>query len=134
VLEETIGELDAPELESVLAPGTELRAELIAEIERVIASAEWKWYVEGEHHRELPFLHLAGAHDWRIGAFDLYRPEGWVIDFKTHQIGSERVHKSAEDYRLQMNLYRAAAAVRSSARTQLHFTHCNAVVELSDEP
>ncbi|MGH7467641.1 MAG: 3'-5' exonuclease [Longimicrobiales bacterium] len=74
VLEETIGELDAPELEFVLAPGTELRSELLAEIDCVLASAEWKWYVEGENHRELPFLHLKAEREWRTGAFDLFRP------------------------------------------------------------
>jgi hypothetical protein len=130
VLEETIGELDTPELEFVLAPGSEQRAELLAEIERVLATEEWSWYVRDEHHRELPFLHLAGPREWRIGAFDLFRPDGWVIDFKTHQISAQATRKKAEEYRLQMELYRAAAAVCLPVRTQLHFTHCNIVVEI----
>ncbi|HSL70563.1 MAG TPA: 3'-5' exonuclease, partial [Longimicrobiales bacterium] len=131
VLEETIGELDAPELEFVLAPGTEQRAELEAEIERVITGAEWNWYVKGEHYRELPFLHLAAPREWRIGAFDLYRPDGWIVDFKTHQLTADRTARAAEDYRLQMRIYRDAASIAVVVRTRLHFTHSNSVIDLS---
>lgn len=57
-----------------MAAGTRYREALESEIERVVQSEEWEWYTKGEHHRELPFVHLAGPRDWRIGAFDLYRP------------------------------------------------------------
>jgi len=130
ILEETIGELDAPELEIVLAPGSQYRAELEAEIERVIASAEWAWYIRDEHYRELPFLHLAGPRDWRTGFFDLYRPDGWIIDFKTHQVAGDAVMRVAESYRIQMRLYSEAAAVRGPVRTRLHFTHSGMVVDV----
>jgi ATP-dependent exoDNAse (exonuclease V) beta subunit len=130
VLEETIGEIDMPELEQVLAPGTQYRAALEAEIERVIQSDEWKWYVAGEHYRELPFLHLAGPQEWRFGAFDLYRPDGWIIDFKTHQVSAERTAQVALEYELQMRWYREAAGIVGPVRTQLHFTHSNVVREM----
>jgi ATP-dependent helicase/nuclease subunit A len=130
VLEETIGELGAPELEFALAPGTAYRAALEQEIERVIQSDEWKWYVQGEHYRELPFIHLAAAREWRTGSFDLYRPDGWIIDFKTHQVSAARAPREAEHYRTQMRLYREAAATRGAVKTRLHFTHANVVVEV----
>jgi ATP-dependent exoDNAse (exonuclease V) beta subunit len=131
ILEETIGELGAPELEMVLAPGSEYRAALHAEIEKVIQSPEWAWYVAGDHHRELPFLYLAGEREWYVGAFDLYRPDGWIIDFKTHQITAALVATTAEGYRVQMELYRRAAGIIGPVRTQLHFTHPGVVVEIS---
>jgi len=130
VLEETIGELDAPELEMALAPGSQYRTALEREIEQVIQSAEWQWYVEGEHYRELPFLHLVGPREWRTGSFDLYRPDGWIIDFKTHQIGAQSVVKEAEHYRTQMQLYREAAALQTEVKTRLHFTHANVIVDV----
>lgn len=129
ILEETIGELGAPELEMVLAPGSQYRG-LEREIERVVSSPEWAWYVEGEHHRELPFLYLAGEREWYVGAFDLYRPDGWIIDFKTHQISAASVDATAEKYRVQMELYRRAAGIIGPVRTQLHFTHPGVVVEI----
>jgi ATP-dependent helicase/nuclease subunit A len=130
ILEETIGALDAPELELILAPGTMYRAALEQEIERVIQSDQWKWYVAGEHYRELPFLHLLGPREWRTGSFDLYRPEGWIIDFKTHQISADRAAKEARHYHTQMRLYREAAALRGEVKTRLHFTHPNVTVDV----
>jgi len=130
VLEETIGELDAPELEFVLAPGSQYRTDLEAEIARVITSEEWAWYIEPEHHRELPFLHLAAMREWRTGAFDLYRPDGWIIDFKTHQVTAASVERIAASYQLQMRIYSEAAAVRGAVRTRLHFTHPGVVVDV----
>lgn len=135
ILEETIGDLDAPELEAAFAAGTEYRTALEEEIQRVIRSDEWKWYVEGEHYRELPFVHLVGPREWRIGAFDLYRPDSpdaWIIDFKTHQIGSEQVAKAAEDYVIQADIYKTAveAIAGRKARMRLHFTAPNVVVDV----
>jgi len=130
ILEETIGEIDMPELESALAPGAKYRDALENEILRVLSSDDWAWYTAPEHHRELPFLHLAGEREWRMGAFDLYRPDGWIIDFKTHQIDADRVPAAAAGYTLQMAIYRAAAAVRGEVRTRLHFTHPGVVVDV----
>lgn len=130
ILEETIGELETPELEFALAPGSRYRDELEAEITRVIRSADWAWYIEHEHHRELPFLHLAAPREWRMGAFDLYRPDGWIIDFKTHQVTAESVDRIAASYRLQMRIYGAAAAIRGAVRTRLHFTHPGVVIDV----
>jgi ATP-dependent exoDNAse (exonuclease V) beta subunit len=133
ILEETIGDLDAPELEAAFAAGSEYRTALEEEIQRILRSDEWKWYVEGEHYRELPFVHLVGAREWRIGAFDLYRPDepdAWIIDFKTHQIGADKVAKAAEDYRIQAEIYKAAAGIVRPTRMKLHFTHPGVAVEL----
>ena len=95
---------------------------------------ERKWYVEGEHYREQPFVHLVGPREWRIGAFDLYRPDepdAWIIDFKTHQIGADRVAKAAADYRIQAEIYKAAAAaIAGAVKMRLHFTHPNVSVEV----
>ena len=132
ILEETIGGLDEPELEELMATGTEYRQELEQEIRRVIQSGEWAWYVQGEHHRELEFAHLAEPRDWRIGAFDLYRPgeeESWVVDFKTHRIEAGEVRKVAEEYAIQARVYAGAAALRSVATVRFHFTHPNLVVD-----
>ncbi len=78
VLEETVSGIDAAEVEELLQPGTEYREALEREIERVVESPEWAWYVapphDPERHRELPFLHLIGPREWRQGAYDLYRP------------------------------------------------------------
>lgn len=133
VLEETIGELGAPELEFALGKGSEYRTALEAEIQRVVESDEWKWYVEGVHYRELPFIHLVGPREWRTGSFDLYRPDGWIIDFKTHRVGPEGTARVADEYRLQMRLYREAAAICSAVKTQLHFTSCNVVLVIEDD-
>jgi ATP-dependent helicase/nuclease subunit A len=135
ILEETIGDLDSPELEAAFAAGSEYRAALEEEIQRVIRSDEWQWYVEGEHYRELSFVHLVGAREWRIGAFDLYRPDtpdAWIIDFKTHQITSDKVAQAAQDYRIQAEIYKAAAAAVTgrAAKMRLHFTHPNVVVDV----
>lgn len=136
ILDEVIGELDAPELHEALAPGSRYRTALEAEIDRVVQSAEWAWYVEGEHHRELPFVHFSPG-GWRMGAFDLYRPRGpseaaaagdpaldgkprdavWVIDFKTHRITTaEEAERTALDYGVQADVYRKAAGATTPER------------------
>lgn len=77
ILDETIGSLDEPELESMLSPGARYRDALEAEIRRVVESPEWAWYTAGElgrdYWKELTFTHLLGPRDWRYGAFDLFR-------------------------------------------------------------
>ena len=157
VVEETIGSLDEPELEHMLRPGTEYREALEREIRRVAASEEWAWYTEGElgrdYWKELEFIQLAGARDWRFGAFDLYRRvtgpaparlaraldlderlDALVIDFKTHPIPADRAEAVAEGYRIQADVYRAAAA-RLGGRTVvgLHFTRPNALVPMREQ-
>ena len=73
ILDETIASLDLQELEQGLAPGSRYRQALEAEIDAVVRSPEWRWYVEGGHYRELRFLHRS-ATGWIQGAFDLLRP------------------------------------------------------------
>ena len=133
LLDETIGDLTTPELETLLAEGTPYRAALEQEIRNVVRSAEWQWYVDGEHYRELQFLHLPGPRQWRTGAFDLYRPDepvGWIIDFKTHDVTADQIEKVARDYAVQAEFYRAAAAIRGPVRIRLHFTRSNGVVDM----
>ena len=125
ILEETIGGLDDPELERFMSSHSRYRQTLEAEIRRIVRSDTWKWYVEGENYRELGFLHLRGACDWRVGAFDLYRPgdpENWVVDFKTHEICADEVADAAVGYRIQAQVYRLAARIAGPARVRLHFT------------
>jgi hypothetical protein len=127
LLNETIGSLDDPDLEASLRPGSEYRVMLEGEIERVIRSPEWAQYTEGAHWRELPFVHLAEPEQWRVGAFDLYRPgppNGLVVDFKTHPVKSQKeVARVAEGYSVQVEVYRAAAALRGErAKVRLQFT------------
>ena len=133
LLDVAIGAFDSPELDERLARGGELRREIEREIETVITSDEWKSYTEGEHHRELPFVHLARPGRSYIGAFDLLRlaPEdNLIVDFKTHDIGPNEVDATARKYRLQAMLYRrAAAALAGGARMRFHFTRANRSVE-----
>jgi len=133
LLHETIGSLDDPDLEEALEADA-YRQALEEEIRRVVRSEEWAWYVEGEHYRELEFIHLAGEREWRVGAFDLYRPgpPSRVIDFKTHEIEADEVPAAASDYVIQARIYREAAAARGEATISLHFTGPNVVVESED--
>jgi ATP-dependent exoDNAse (exonuclease V) beta subunit len=132
ILDEVIGGLDEPELAPLMAPGTSYRDALEEEIRRVVKSDKWKGYVEGEHYRELPFAHLAEAQEWRIGAFDLYRPaegDATVIDFKTHEVDEEGAHRVAAEYAVQANVYAKAASIRCPAKLIFHFTGPNVQVE-----
>lgn len=152
ILEETIGELGAPELEPMLAPGTQYRRELEAEILRVVRDAEWRWYTDGRHFRELGFLHLVEGGEARVGSFDLYRPAGasanapdaaaradaahsdWIVDFKTNSVDAKGAHSKAREYAIQAAVYRTAAeALRGPVRFRLHFTRPNVVVEMEQE-
>ena len=56
-------------------------------------------------------------------------PGALIVDFKTHEVGRERVAEIAAGYRLQVEVYTAAAGVRGEARMRLHFTHAGVVVE-----
>ena len=104
ILDETIGSLDEPQIDGVLGSGSNYRTALEEEIRGVVRSSEWAWYVEGEHYRELEFVHLAGPREWRAGAFDLYRPDepdAVIVDFKTQEVGEDDVEQVAEPYRVQ---------------------------------
>jgi ATP-dependent helicase/nuclease subunit A len=128
ILDETIGSLDEPQLDEVLGSGSNYRTALEEEIRDVVRSSEWTWYVEGEHYRELEFVHLAGQREWWVGAFDLYRPDApdaVIVDFKTHEVGVEEVEQAAEAYRVQARVYREAAGVRGDVDVRLHFTRGN---------
>jgi ATP-dependent exoDNAse (exonuclease V) beta subunit len=128
-----IGALDSPELEERLGAGTAYRLALEAELRQVVASAEWRWYVEGAHWRELRFVHLRNSRRWRAGAFDLFRagdPRHLIVDFKTHDIGPDAVERTAGNYAVQVAVYRAAArAAGREAVVRLHFTRPNRVWE-----
>ena len=103
------------------------REALEEELRKVLMSPEWKWYVEGEHYRELNFVHLAEPKKWCIGAFDLYRPgasdeEALVVDFKTHTLEKDKMEEIGETYLSQMKIYREAAGISKQTHVQLHFT------------
>ena len=128
ILDETLGSLDEPQLDEVLGSGSNYRTALEEEIRSVVRSSEWTWYVEGEHYRELEFVHLAAQREWRVGALDLYRPDtpnAVIVDFKTHEVGEGEVEKAAEAYRVQATVYRDAAGVRGDVDVRLHFTRGN---------
>lgn len=135
VLDETIAGVDAPpDAEEQLRPGAAYREALEREIERVVTGERWRWYVEGEHHRELRFLVLAGDPPWRVGALDLYRPgdEPWIIDFKTHRIAAAAVTGVGREYEIQAELYRDAVTrlVDRTPGVILHFTHPDVAIEM----
>jgi ATP-dependent exoDNAse (exonuclease V) beta subunit len=138
VLGEAIAGLDAPESETLLEPGSAYRERLEAEIGAVVRSDEWSHYVAGSHWRELSFLHLLAPREWRLGAYDLFRPgQGagsgpWIIDFKTHQIEADQVPETAAGYEVQVAVYRQAASsmLGAPARVSLHFTHPNVAIDV----
>lgn len=137
VLNETISSIDSPPgVEELLRPGRAYRDALEREIAGVVSGDDWSWYVQGEHHRELGFLHLVEPEHWRIGAIDLYRPPTdleapCIVDFKTHEIGQGDVAGVAAEYRVQLGVYSEAVAALAGAtpRTLLHFTHPNVAWE-----
>ena len=134
LLDLAIGALDVPELQERMAAGTEYRVALTKEIKGVVRGEEWKWYVEGEHSRELPFVHFRHESKWRVGVFDLYKPgdpTGWIVDFKTHDITADQAVTTAGTYVLQGAVYRrAAAAMHFPVTVRLHFTRPNTSVDL----
>jgi ATP-dependent exoDNAse (exonuclease V) beta subunit len=76
----------------------------------------------------LEFVHLAGQREWRVGAFDLYRPDepdAVIVDFKTHEVEEGEVEQAAEPYRVQARVYREAAGVRGNVDVRLYFTRGN---------
>lgn len=74
ILNETIATAGFVDLENLLEAGSPYRVALESEIEAVVRSPEWEWYLDGAPHRELAFIHLLGERDWLGGALDLYRP------------------------------------------------------------
>ncbi|MGB5301628.1 MAG: PD-(D/E)XK nuclease family protein, partial [Gemmatimonadota bacterium] len=140
ILGEAIAGLDAPESEILLEPGSAYREALLEEIEAVVRSPEWAHYVEGQHWRELPFLHLLGPREWRLGAYDLFHPGREddparvprIVDFKTHVIESEEVPDTAATYEIQAEVYREAAAtiLGRPVQVSLHFTHPNVAIDV----
>lgn len=140
ILGEAIAGLDAPESETLLEPGSAYREALQAEISAVVRSDEWAHYVEGEHWRELAFLHLLESREWRLGAFDLFRPGAEtvgspgarIIDFKTHEIDATQVPETAGTYEVQARVYREAAAaiLGRPVQVSLHFTHPNVAIDV----
>ena len=139
LLDERIGEVDSPELQPLLAPGSEYRRLIEEEIERVLTHPDWSWYTSGEHHRELQFLFRADRQEWLVGAFDLYRPVaggegmagGLIVDFKTHVISAGETQRRARDYTIQAEVYGdVARELRGPVDVRLHFTHPNVVVDM----
>jgi len=126
LLEETIGGLDDADIEYALGPGSAYREALEAEIAKVINSPQWAEYTDGEHYRELSFVHLADKREWRAGSFDLFRPgdpESLVVDFKTHPVKTEEAAaKVAEGYAVQVGVYRRAGGLSGAADVRLEFT------------
>ena len=129
LLDVAVGALDSPELETYLAAGTRYRDQLEEEIRTVVASEEWRWYVDGDYWRELWFVQFRGQGKWRIGAFDLYR-SGLIVDFKTHDVTAARAAAEAAKYRLQALTYRTVVRtlVGGDAEVRFHFTRPNVVV------
>ncbi len=142
ILNETIADSDVPlGVVDLLKHGVAYWDALEAEIARVITSDAWRWYVEGEHYRELRFLHLTSEEAWTQGAIEVYRPgtdqpsqadTPWVIDFKTHKIGAADVAAVAADYGVQIAIYRNAvtALAGNTPRALLHFTDPNLAKEV----
>jgi ATP-dependent helicase/nuclease subunit A len=171
ILNETIATTGFVDLENLLETGAPYRVALEREIEAVVRSPEWEWYLEGRPHRELAFVHLRTERNWLGGALDLYRPpvsdgapradgmapvaepslfgpsaadrdrlerEAWIVDFKTHQIGTDEVEEAAQEYATQVRTYRDAAEALLAptaespprVRIALHFTHPNVAREM----
>ncbi|WP_419857242.1 UvrD-helicase domain-containing protein [Candidatus Palauibacter irciniicola] len=115
-----------------------------------------------DYWKELTFTHLLGARDWRFGAFDLYRRlkgpdtgpapgtaparlagalgleeglDALVIDFKTHPITAAQAPHAARGYRIQADVYRAAASsMAGRVAVGLHFTGPNELVPMPEKP
>lgn len=135
LLDETIARVDAPPgSDELLERGAPYRAALEAEIERVVTGERWRGYVAGVHHRELPFLVLAGGPPWPAGSIDLFRPGDIprIIDFKTHRIAADAAPEVAGGYEIQAKVYRDAvsALTGSTPRVTLHFTNPDTTVDL----
>ena len=132
LLDVVVGTLDAPELEEALERGSLVREHIEAEIRSVVQSLEWRWYVEGQHFRELPFVDLRSPVRWHVGAFDLYRPgePGLIVDFKTQDVTSEVAKVVAEKYRIQAGLYEGVAGhLAGGAKVRFHFTKAGSAVD-----
>ena len=127
ILNETLSSMDTAELGTSPSLGSKYWEALEHELEEVLKSPDWKWYIEGEHYRELPFIHLVGPRNWYLGAFDLYRPstnidKALVVDFKTHELEKSDIEEVAKTYLPQMQIYQEAAEISQKSLVQLHFT------------
>ena len=127
VLNETLSSMDASELGGGPKLGSKYWEALEEELEQVLKSPEWKWYIDGEHYRELSFVHLVDRKHWYLGAFDLYRPgmdgeKALVVDFKTHELEEADIGQVAQTYLPQTNIYREVAEISKESLVQLHFT------------
>ncbi len=127
LLDVVVGAIDAPELEEYLARDSAVRSAIEEEIRRVVSSAEWRWYVEGAHFRELRFVQFRSPRRWRIGAMDLYRPghPTVIVDFKTQDITPGQAKSEAQKYRLQAATYRVVARAVAGVElveNRFHFT------------
>ncbi|MBH16053.1 MAG: hypothetical protein CME30_02065, partial [Gemmatimonadetes bacterium] len=119
--------MDASELGGGPKLGSKYWEALEEELEQVLKSPEWKWYIDGEHYRELSFVHLVDRKHWYLGAFDLYRPgmdgeKALVVDFKTHELEEADIGQVAQTYLPQTNIYREVAEISKESLVQLHFT------------
>lgn len=133
LLDLQINALGSPELQERLEKGLEAREEIEGEIRGVVQSAEWRWYVEGEHYRELDFIQLRTGKKWRVGALDLYRPgtPGHIVDFKTSDVDAKEAVVVARSYSPQAATYKAVCrALVGEVEMRFHFTRCNCVVEV----
>ncbi len=127
------------------------RARLRKEIDAVLSTDAWRDWVSGEHYRELAFVHLAGAGDWRQGRIDLFVPSRGIgergstdvriVDFKTDRVGPGDLATAASRYATQIRVYREALEAilgggagnpSGDERIQviLHFTHPNRQLEV----
>ncbi len=127
VLNETLNSMDTVELSGSPGPGSNYWEALELELQEVLKSSDWKWYVKGEHFRELPFVHLVGPRNWHLGAFDLYRPgadgeKALIVDFKTHKLKDADIEQVSQTYLSQMNIYQKAADISKGSVVRLHFT------------
>ena len=126
LLDETIGSLDDPDVENALGSGSAYREALEKEIAAFVETPGWAAVTEGEHYRELSFVHLAEERSWRAGALDLYRPDeptSLVVDFKTHPVKTEEEAEKVRDgYGVQVGVYRRAGELLGPTSVRLEFT------------
>lgn len=115
---------DAPPPDT--AEGSGYRRELQAEVESVATDQAWREVAElPGARRELPFVHLAGAHRGWQGAFDLAAktPRGQVLlDVKTGGAAGADWEAKAAQYAVQREVYaRAAEAVAGDPVSEFRF-------------
>ena len=85
--------------------------------------------------REVPFLMPWGDRQVMEGVIDLiYRLDGtlWIADYKTDMVSADQASARAEQYRLQGQIYKAAAKQGLGMEPRFHclFLRCGTAVEL----